>query len=53
MISHRVPLEDMGKLYAAFDKRVGGVEKVFVETQFSLPPSAGSPKLSRVNEWDH
>lgn len=51
MISHRVPLEDMAKLYAAFDKRVGGVEKVFVETRFSSPPSDGAPKLSRVDDW--
>ncbi|KAJ8596957.1 GroES-like protein [Rhizopogon salebrosus TDB-379] len=51
MISHRVPLEDMANLYAAFDKRIGGVEKVFVETRFSSPPSAGSPKLTRVDEW--
>ena len=51
MISHRVPLEDMAKLYAAFDKRLGGVEKVFVETRFSSPPSAGAPKLTRVDDW--
>ncbi|KAG1826025.1 GroES-like protein [Suillus subaureus] len=38
MISHRVPLEDMAKLYAAFGKRIGGVEKVFVETR-------------RVDDW--
>lgn len=29
MITHRVPLDDMVELYAAFDKRVDGVEKVF------------------------
>ncbi|KAF5372230.1 hypothetical protein D9758_005003 [Tetrapyrgos nigripes] len=51
MISHRVPLEDMDKLYRAFDKRVDGVEKVFVETQFSSPHSAGCPKTSRVDDW--
>jgi hypothetical protein len=51
MISHRVPLEDMDKLYQAFDKRIDGVEKVFVQTQFSNPPSEGCPKLSRVDEW--
>jgi len=51
VITHRVPLEDMAKLYQAFDKRKGGVEKVFVETQFSSPPSPGCPKTSRVDEW--
>ena len=51
MISHRVPLEDFPKLYEAFDKREGGVEKVFVETKFSSPPSSGCPTTSRVSEW--
>ncbi|KAG1783863.1 GroES-like protein [Suillus placidus] len=53
MVSHRVPLEDMAKLYAAFDNRAGSVEKMFVETRFSSPPSDGAPKLSRVDEWAH
>ncbi|EGN95863.1 hypothetical protein SERLA73DRAFT_187096 [Serpula lacrymans var. lacrymans S7.3] len=51
MITHRVPIDDMAKLYPAFDKRVGGVEKVFVETQFSAPPSEGCPTISRVDDW--
>ncbi|KAI0756623.1 GroES-like protein [Daedaleopsis nitida] len=51
MISHRVAIEDFPKLYAAFDKRVGGVEKVFVQTKFSNPPSPGCPTLSRVDDW--
>lgn len=28
MISHRVPIDDMAKLYQAFDKRDAGVRKV-------------------------
>lgn len=32
MISHRVPIDDMAKLYAAFDKREAGVKKVRVLT---------------------
>lgn len=51
MITHRVPIEDMAKLYAAFDKRQAGVEKVFVETKFSAPASAGCPTLTRVDDW--
>ncbi|QRW23846.1 alcohol dehydrogenase [Rhizoctonia solani] len=47
-----VPIEDMAKLYAAFDKRIDGVEKVFVETKFSNPPSKGCPATSRVDEWE-
>ncbi|KAF9240854.1 GroES-like protein [Melanogaster broomeanus] len=51
MITHRVPIDDIAKLYAAFDKRIAGVEKVFVETQFSDPPSEGTPQTTRVDEW--
>ncbi|KAL0564204.1 hypothetical protein V5O48_017847 [Marasmius crinis-equi] len=54
MITHRVPLEDMAKLYAAFDKRVDSVEKVFVETRFSAPADVkgvGAPGVSRVDDW--
>jgi len=52
MITHRVPLEDMPSLYEAFDKRVAGVEKVFVETRASNPPSAGCPVTTRVANWN-
>ena len=51
MITHRVPMEDFAKLYEAFDKREGGVEKVFVETKFSNPPAPGLPTTTRVSEW--
>jgi len=51
IVTHRVPLEEFAELYNAFDKRAPGVEKVFVETKFSNPPSAGYPKLTHVSEW--
>ncbi|KZT72752.1 GroES-like protein [Daedalea quercina L-15889] len=51
MITHRVPIDDFPKLYEAFDKREGGVEKVFVETKFSNPPTPGLPITTRVSEW--
>jgi len=51
MITHRVPIEDMAKLYYAFDKRKAGVEKVFVETQFSAKACPGCPALTRVDDW--
>lgn len=51
ILTHRVPLEDMVKLYHAFDTRQAGVEKVFVETQFSSPPSKGCPETRKVEEW--
>ncbi|CUA77713.1 Zinc-type alcohol dehydrogenase-like protein C1198,01 [Schizosaccharomyces pombe 972h-] [Rhizoctonia solani] len=53
MITHRVPIDDMAKLYTAFDKRIDGVETVFVETRFSAPPSKGCRTLSRVDEWEN
>jgi len=51
VVTHRVPIEEMAELYVAFDKRPPGVEKVFVETKFSNPPSTGYPKLTHVSEW--
>ncbi|KAJ3902065.1 GroES-like protein [Lentinula edodes] len=51
MITHRVPIDDLAKLYPAFDNRVDGVEKVFIETQFSSAPSSGCPPTSRVDDW--
>lgn len=51
IVTHRVGLEDFPRLYEAFDKRINGVEKVFVETKFSNPPSAGCPTLSKVDDW--
>ncbi|KAJ6488182.1 GroES-like protein [Mycena vitilis] len=52
ILTHRVALEEFPALYASFDKRLGGVEKVFVETKFSAPPCDGTPKLSKVAEWE-
>lgn len=48
MVSHRVRLEDMDKLYKAFEKREDSMQKVFVETKFSLPAAQGSPGLKRL-----
>jgi len=46
MVSHRVKLEQMAELYANYDKRMDGLQKVFVETKFSGPPCEGSPALT-------
>jgi threonine dehydrogenase-like Zn-dependent dehydrogenase len=35
MVSHRVDISDFTNLYSAFDRRVAGVEKVFVQTSAS------------------
>lgn len=42
MISHRVPIDDFTELYDKFDRRVGGIQKVFVETKFSNRTSLNS-----------
>lgn len=46
MVTHRVRLEDMEKVYAAFDQRDQGMQKIFVQTKHSAPPSDGAPKLT-------
>ena len=48
MVTHRVHLEDMEKLYASFNKREIGMQKVFVETQYSAPPAEGTPRLTQL-----
>ncbi|KAI5121819.1 hypothetical protein M0805_003255 [Coniferiporia weirii] len=51
ILTHRVPIDDMGALYEAFDKREAGVQKVFVETRFSSAPTPGCPTTTRVSDW--
>ncbi|TLD38447.1 putative s- glutathione dehydrogenase protein [Venturia nashicola] len=46
MVSHRVDVKDLDKVYYKFDKREKGMQKVFVQTKFSAPPCAGSPELT-------
>lgn len=47
MVSHRVRIEDLDKVYYKFEKREDGMQKVFAETRFSLPACEGSPPLTR------
>ncbi|KAK6951484.1 hypothetical protein Daesc_008019 [Daldinia eschscholtzii] len=47
MVSHRVRVEDLDKVYVKFNNREDGMQKVFVETRFSLPACEGSPQLTR------
>ncbi len=47
MVSHRVRLEDLDKVYYVFEKKEDGMQKVFVETKFSRPAAKGSPALTR------
>ena len=47
MLSHRVDIEDMAKVYEMFDKREG-LQKIFVQTKFSDPPAKGTPELTKL-----
>ena len=46
MVTHRVRMEDLDKVYYKFDKKEDGMQKVYVETKFSQPACAGSPALT-------
>ncbi|KAK3375529.1 chaperonin 10-like protein [Lasiosphaeria ovina] len=46
MLSHRVRLEDLDKVYYKFDAKEDSMQKVFVETKFSFPRAAGTPELT-------
>lgn len=48
MVTHRVRLEDMEKLYRQFEKRENGIQKVFVATKYSAPPCPRSPALTEL-----
>lgn len=51
IVTHRVRLEDMEKLYQQFEKRENGIQKVFVATKYSAPPCPGAPALTEL--WVH
>lgn len=46
MVSHRVRLEDLDKVYYKFESREDAMQKIFVETRFSFPRAQGSPALT-------
>jgi threonine dehydrogenase-like Zn-dependent dehydrogenase len=47
MVTHRVDMADLDKVYYKFNDRADGIQKVFVQTRFSFPPAKGSPQLTR------
>lgn len=47
MISHRMRLEDIDKVYYKFDAKEDAMQKVFVETKFSFPRAEGTPELTK------
>ena len=48
MVTHRFKLEDMATVYRLFNKRDPGMQKVFIQTKFSAPPTPGSPALTEL-----
>ena len=46
MVTHRVRVDDLDKVYYKFENKEDGMQKVFVETRFSAPPCEGSPALT-------
>ncbi|EKD21661.1 uncharacterized protein L3040_004884 [Drepanopeziza brunnea f. sp. 'multigermtubi'] len=46
MVTHRVDMAELDQVYYKFEKKEDGMQKVFVQTKFSGPPAAGSPKLT-------
>ncbi|KAF2182499.1 S-glutathione dehydrogenase [Zopfia rhizophila CBS 207.26] len=50
MVSHRVRLEELDKVYYKFENKEDGMQKVFVETRFSQPACKGSPSLTRYDK---
>ena len=46
MVSHRVRIEDLDKVYYKFDAKDDSMQKVFVQTKFSSPRAQGTPELT-------
>lgn len=46
MVTHRVRVEDLDKVYYKFEKKEDHMQKVYVQTRFSAPPCEGSPALT-------
>jgi len=46
MVSHRVRMEDLDKVYYKFDAKEDAMQKVFVQTKFSFPKAEGTPELT-------
>ena len=50
MLSHRVLVDDLAEVYKAFEAKADGMQKVFVQTQFSAAPAPGTPELTRFGD---
>ncbi|KAJ3045551.1 hypothetical protein HDV00_009208 [Rhizophlyctis rosea] len=50
IVTHRFPFEEAVDVYKKFDAKEGQIIKVFLQTKFSPPASAGSPPLTSVKD---
>lgn len=52
MVTHRVRVEDLDKVYSVFEAHdpKDSMQKVFAETKFSAPACKGSPALTRFTD---
>ncbi|KAJ5082184.1 hypothetical protein N7532_011227 [Penicillium argentinense] len=48
MVTHRLRLEDIEKVYPAFEKRQEGMQKIFLQTKYSSSPAPDAPALSTI-----
>jgi threonine dehydrogenase-like Zn-dependent dehydrogenase len=46
MVTHRVDISEIDKVYYKFDKKEDNIQKVFISTKFSDPPAPGAPQLT-------
>ena len=46
ILTHRIRLDDMEKVYDLFSRRQDGMQKIFVQTNHSAPPAHGAPRLT-------
>jgi threonine dehydrogenase-like Zn-dependent dehydrogenase len=50
MVSHRFDISEIDQVYYKFNKREDNIQKVFIQTRFSQPPSPGSPALTTLKK---
>lgn len=48
MVTHRLRLEDIEKVYEVFEKREQGMQKIYLQTKHSNIPSTEAPALTSV-----
>lgn len=50
MVTHRIRINDLAEAYRMFDQKEGNMQKIFVETKFSSPPTPGAPQVESLSK---